>query len=126
MNLDKKKEALEFGLFAEEQAAREYIKRGYTVLERRWKLGKTEIDLIVRKDDTIVIAEVKARNKLEEDALSAVTIDKRKRMIRAADAFLRKAEGNCNYRFDIVTCVGNFDSFELNIYEDAFLAADLF
>lgn len=126
MNLDKKKEALEFGLFAEEQAAREYIKRGYTVLERRWKLGKTEIDLIVRKDDTIVIAEVKARNKLEEDALSAVTIDKRRRMIRAADAFLRKVEGNCNYRFDIVTCVGNFDSFELNIYEDAFLAADLF
>lgn len=121
-----RREAYDFGEFAEELAAQEYIKNGYTVLERNWYLGKTEIDIIAQKDDVIVLAEVKARKNSESDALAAVTVDKRKRMIRAADNYLRRLRGNYDYRFDIVAVTGNIRNYQLEIFEDAFVAADLF
>lgn len=122
----KKLEAYELGLFAEEVTAHEYIKRGYTILERRWKLGKTEIDLIAQKDNIVVLIEVKARSGKDEDALSAVTPDKRRRMIRAADSYLKNLPGRLEYRFDIVTVTGNREIHKIEIFEDAFIAADLF
>lgn len=126
MATGKKKEAGDFGKYAEELASREYIMRGYAILERQYRMGKTEIDIIAQKNDLIVIIEVKARSGEDEDALSAVTIDKRKRMIRAADAYLKRLPGLYDYRFDIVTVTGNKDQYELEIYEDAFMATDVF
>lgn len=122
----RKNEAYDFGKFAEEIAAQEYLRKGYTILESRFRLGKNEIDIIAQKDNTVVIIEVKARSEHWEEALSAITTDKRKRMIRAADAFIRKLKGDYQYRFDIVTCTGNKNKYKLEIYEDAFLATDVF
>ena len=126
MTKEKKIEAYEFGRFAEELISQEYIKKGYVILKRNWRLGKTEIDLIAQKDNIIIIIEVKARSGEYEDAVSAVTSDKRKRMIRAADVFIRNLTGDYSYRFDIVTCTGNKENYELMFYEDAFLATDIF
>ena len=123
---EKKVNANAFGNFAEDTAAQSYIKQGYVILERKWRMGKIEIDLIARKEDVVVFIEVKARKSGEREALQAVDKDKRKRMIRAADSYLQRIEGNVSYRFDIVTCVGDQNSYKLEIYKDAFLAADLF
>lgn len=120
-----KKKANEFGIFAEEMAVREYIKRGYVIKERNMHLGSSEIDIIVQKDNTVVIAEVKARKSSEEDALNAVNKEKRRRMVRAADSYLRKYQGKFYYRFDIVVCIGNKYDYKLEIFEDAFLSTDL-
>ena len=124
--LNKVQKSHEFGDFAEEIAAQEYMRKGYVVLERNWRSGKTEIDIIAQKEDTVIIIEVKARNGKGEDALSAVTTDKRKRMIRAADTYLKKLPGNLNYRFDIVTCTGTSEQYTLEILEDAFVSTDVF
>lgn len=122
----KKIEAYDFGLFAEEVAAQKYIQEGYTILERRWKLGKTEIDLIVQKDDVIVIVEVKARKTNEDDAILSVTPDKRRRMIKAADVYLRRQIGSYDYRFDIVAVAGSQEQYKVAMIKDAFVATDLF
>lgn len=126
MTKEKKKEANEFGRKAEEKVAERYLKQGYTIIERNWRLGKIEIDLIVQKDDVIVLIEVKARKEREEDALSAVDRDKRKRMIKAADVYIRSLQGQYDYRFDIATCIGDKENFTIEIYEDAFVAADIY
>lgn len=122
----KKAEAKEFGEFCEEIAAQEYIRNGYTVKERGWRLGKIEIDLIAMKENVVVIVEVKARATDEEDALEAVNLAKRKRMIKAADAYLKFLPGDFYYRFDIVTFVGSKKSYEMTMHEDAFFATDIF
>ena len=122
----KKLEANSFGNLAEELVSREYVRRGYAVLERNWRLGRIEIDIIVRKDAIVALVEVKARKTDEEDALTAVNQDKRKRMIKAADVYLRRLKGDVNYRFDIATCVGTPENNYIEIYEDAFLATDIF
>ena len=126
MSGEKKKEAYEFGLMAEELIAQEYIKKGYTVLERRFRLGKTEIDLICQCENVIVLIEVKARSGNDEDALSSITADKRKRMIKAADSYIKRLKGSLDYRFDIATVTGNSQIYEIEIFEDAFVAADIF
>ncbi|MCH5231432.1 MAG: YraN family protein [Muribaculaceae bacterium] len=122
----KKDLAREFGAFSEEMAAMDYIRKGYTVLERNWRLGKTEIDLIVQKDDTVAIVEVKARATNEADALNSVSTDKRKRMVKAADAYLRTLPGDMKYRFDVVACNGSPQNFEMEVVENAFVSADIF
>lgn len=89
-------------------------------------MGKTEIDLIAQKNDVIVIIEVKARASDNDEAVDAMTRDKRKRMVRAADSFIKNLKGDYEYRFDVAACSGDKNNFKMEILEDAFLAADLF
>ena len=126
MGENKKKERdRELGRFAEKLAAEYYIKNDYAVLERNWRLNKTEIDLIVQKNDIIVFVEVKARSGDDENPVDTVTPDKMKRMIRASDVYIRSQKGEYEYRFDIVALTGDFENYELEVYEDAFLTSDI-
>ena len=43
------------GAWGEDLALRYLIKRGYKLLERNYRTRRGEIDLIVRKDETLVI-----------------------------------------------------------------------
>ena len=65
------------------------ISKGYRPLARRYAASGGEIDLIVRRGDTIAFVEVKARGTME-DALSAITATKRRRFSRAARAWLAR------------------------------------
>ena len=125
MEVDKKQAAKEYGKLAEELTSQEYLKRGYTIVERNWRLGKKEIDLVVRKDQIVVIVEVKARKEGEEEAVEAVNSAKRKRMIQAADFYLKQLPGWNEYRFDIAAFTGDKNRYKLEIIEYAFVAADL-
>ena len=79
----------DWGQKAEDVAYEYCLKEGYVIKERNWRLGNSfEIDLILQRDNILIFAEVKARQTSEE-ALEAVDINKRKKMIKAADIYLR-------------------------------------
>ena len=126
--MEKKKiqEANQFGSFAENLAAREYIKKGYVILERNWRLGKSEIDIIAQKDNIIVLIEVKARSGRDVNPIESISHDKKRRMTRAADNYIHRLQGDYDYRFDFFGVTGNKEDYEIEILEDAFLAADFF
>jgi putative endonuclease len=63
--------------------------RGYRPLGRRVALAGGEIDLIVRRGDTLVFVEVKARAKLD-DARLAIGAVKRRRFSRAVRAWIAR------------------------------------
>ena len=126
MDAEKIHEAQDFGEFAENMAAKKYIEKGYAILERNWHLGKTEIDLIAQSDNVIVFIEVKARNGNFQSPFEAVTHDKKRRMTKAADSYIRRLQGDYDYRFDFVGVTGNKENYNIEILEDAFLAADFF
>ncbi len=65
------------------------LAKGYHPLARRYAAAGGEIDLIVRRGDTIAFVEVKARGAMD-DALSAITATKRRRFSRAARAWLAR------------------------------------
>ena len=81
-----------FGLRAETLAAWRLRLAGYRILARgylaRGYLARGgEIDIVAAKGDALVFVEVKARPSIEE-ALTAVTPQKRERLSRAARQFL--------------------------------------
>ena len=49
----------ELGKWGEEYAANYLEKKGYELLERNWFFNKAELDIIARKDDQLVVVEVK-------------------------------------------------------------------
>lgn len=122
MASEKKIRDLSFGKFAEEKAAEYYLKEGYTICERNWRYKRIEIDLIARRDNIVVFVEVKARSGRDQDPVEAVTTDKRKRMARGADIYLRELVGDLEYRFDIFALSGDEKNFSVEVFEDAFIS----
>lgn len=89
------------GVEAEQAAARYLRRKGYEILEHRYKTPVGEIDLIVRRGDMIVFAEVKA-HKSEEQALYAVNEKARRRIEAAAGHYIA-------YHEEIAALVMRFD-----------------
>ena len=92
------------GLEGEEQALRYLTARGMTLVERRYRGGDGEVDLIMADGDTLVFVEVKYRpSGRAGDGLRAVSKGKRRRMVHAAQFFRLKREAmDRQVRFDVV------------------------
>lgn len=92
------------GLTGEQQAERYLVGLGMLCLERRYRGGDGEIDLIMRDSDTLVMVEVKFRPKARAGTgLMAVTRDKQRRMLHAAQQYLVEQEQTASaVRFDVV------------------------
>lgn len=94
------------GRWAEDVARRHLEKLGYRCEARNVRLAGGEIDLVARRGDLLVFVEVKARRGAGR-AGEAVTADKRRRLGRAAAAWIAREglpPGGC--RFDVVTVEG--------------------
>lgn len=122
MSREQKLINLEFGKFAEQIAFEFYVSQGYAIRERNWRYGKLEIDLIAQLGNVIVFTEVKARSGRDMDPLEAVTPEKKRFMARAADAYLRNMKGYFEYRYDVFTLTGDFNTYKTDFYPDAFLS----
>ena len=93
------------GTRAERRAVRHYRVRGYRVLATNAWVGGYELDLVLRRGRTIVFCEVKAKSGPGlGDPLEMVTEEKRRRIVRAAEAWLaaRPELADCRIRFDVV------------------------
>jgi putative endonuclease len=77
------------GRLAETAALVALVFKGYRLLARRYAAAGGEVDLIMARGDTIAFVEVKARG-LMNDALVAITAQKRRRFSRAARAWLAR------------------------------------
>ena len=114
-------ESHNLGKKGEDLAAEHLEKAGFKILFRNWKWGKHEIDIIAENKDFIVFAEVKTRSDdFRMHPQTAVTRDKQKSIIWAADGYLQKFNIDKEGRFDIITIIKSVDSFEIEHIEGAF------
>lgn len=113
----------EWGKIAEQIVAEHLIRQGYVVRERNWQPmhGHVEIDIISQKDNVLIFIEVKARQSEDYDPADAVDDKKIRKLVRAAESYLRSQEYDFEYRFDIITVTGNEQHHTLDHIEDAFL-----
>jgi putative endonuclease len=97
---------LDLGRRGEELAVNELRRRGYRILERRWRCRLGEIDVVAKDGDTLVVVEVKARSRSDYGApVDAVDLVKRRKLLRLARAYLRSRrlkEAEVTVRFDVV------------------------
>ena len=110
----------ELGRLGERRAAWFYLLRGYAIVARNVRLPAGEIDLVVRRGRTLVIAEVKTRQSDRAgEGHEAVGRAKRERMIRLGDQYAARLEG-VMLRYDILSIRWTGRRFVVTHYADAF------
>ena len=94
------------GSHGEQLACRFLQEHGYEVLERNWRHGRHELDIIARKGPELVIVEVKTRSSDRHgQPAEAVKKGKRGLMIKAANAYVQATGCALALRFDILSVI---------------------
>jgi putative endonuclease len=111
----------DLGKKGEEIAAGYLEKKGYKILEKNWRQWRNEIDLVAMDKNYLVIVEVKTRqSNFFGEPETAVTRDKQKALIRAANAYVRMKNLQCEVRFDIISIIISKTTEQVHHIEDAF------
>lgn len=110
----------ETGKWGENVAVENLVAQGYAIVERNWRLGHNEIDIIAMKGDELVFAEVKTRSNPDDDPLEAVDRRKIMRMVRSAEAFCNANALHHSIRFDLFAISGTPDDYTVEHIPDAF------
>jgi len=109
------------GKSGEETAIRYLALKGYLIRDINWRKGHYELDIVAVKDDTLVVAEVKTRRNADfQKPEDAVDMKKIRRIVSAANTYIRYYGLSMPVRFDIITLVGEADNFSIEHIEDAF------
>jgi len=111
----------DLGKKGEELAAGYLEKKGYRIVEKNWRQWRNEIDVVAMDGKCLVIVEVKTRqsNFFGEPEM-AVTREKQKALIRAANAYVRYKNIDCEVRFDILSVIISKTGQQIHHIEDAF------
>lgn len=107
---------------AGEQAAATYLEKlGYRIRHRNWRKGHLELDIVATDGNELVVVEVKTRtDTVHILPQEAVTPKKIKRMVVAADTYLKTFRIDAPVRFDIISIVGREDHFKIEHIKEAF------
>ena len=114
------------GREGEALAANFLQQKGYEIVDRNWRYGPKEIDIVARDGDTMVFVEVKTRSTLAfELPQEAVTKKKMKNLVEAADAYMIQNNIDLEGRFDIVAVLNGNPPKVIEHLEGAWQANDL-
>ena len=106
-----------------EEAAAAYLQaNNFQILERNWRHGKLELDLICMENGTLVFVEVKTRKSASFGGPEgAITSAKRTRLIKCAMHWIHaKKLWNYPARFDVLCLTGNGKNLSMEHYRNAF------
>lgn len=110
------------GISGEDLACGELQRRGYAILERRYRTRFGEIDIIARDEACVVFVEVKARQGGQfGGAAAAITPWKQRRIAQmAVDYLARRKLHECPCRFDVVAVDFDAAGPRVTVYPNAF------
>ena len=112
----------ELGKKGEDLAVDYLVNKGYRILERNWRSGHKEIDIIALIDKVLAIVEVKTRKSSDYGEPDiAVGMMKQRMLAWAADAYVRYKNLEVDIRFDILSIVFTDQGPEIEHIEDAFI-----
>ena len=55
----------EFGLEGEDKAVNYLIKEGYLILDRNWKSGRKELDIVAEKDGQLLVCKLSEEQRIK-------------------------------------------------------------
>lgn len=107
---------------AGEDVAVAYLEdNGYVVHHRNWRKNRLELDIVAEKEGVLAIVEVKTRTSSGYmEPQEAVNRQKIRRIVLAADAYVKHFQLDNPVRFDIITIVGEAGNFRIEHFEEAF------
>ena len=110
------------GRVGEEIATRYLQQEGFRILERNWRLGKAEIDIIARDQEALVFVEVKTRSKNLLGPPEAFLSPRQAQLIAAAAAaYMEKINYDWELRFDVISILLDQEGdYQIKHLKDAF------
>lgn len=114
----------ELGKWGEQLAVDLLVTKGYAIVERNWRAGNLEVDIVAMKDNRIVFVEVKTRSSGFVDPLDAIDRRRVSRIVRAANSYVKAYNIPHEVQFDIIIIIGTPECGDMHQIEhipDAFL-----
>ena len=109
------------GVKGEDLACLYLEEKGYAILEKNWRFGREEIDIIAQQSETLVVAEVKTRSgSFFGEPEEFVNRQKQKNLIKAINTYIEKNNLDLEVRFDIIGVILSGKNHRINHIEDAF------
>lgn len=114
-------ESLSLGQKGELHALKYLQDAGYIIRHRNWTYGRKEVDIVAENSDYIVFVEVKTRTEsLMERIDEIVNTEKRRSIMYAAEAYIKRYKIDKEARFDIIVVIAKGEDFVTDHREDAF------
>ena len=111
----------DIGKEGETLACQYLVDHGYRIMDRNWHWHHYELDMVARKGNEIVFVEVKTRAAAYLDhPADALSLKQMRRLVAAADAYMRSRAVDLTPRFDLILVTGQKGDYEINHIEDAF------
>lgn len=112
----------DLGRKGEELAVEYLILKEYVILQRNYRFQKAEVDIIARRGNTLIAAEVKTRSTPEfGDPQDFVKPKQIQQLVKAVNHFVEEEELDVDVRFDIIAIVKNKSGLKIEHIQDAFL-----
>lgn len=110
----------DFGRWGEEVAADYLEGKGYRILERDWRSGHRDIDIIARNVDSVIFVEVKTRRTHNfGEPYEAVDSQKQHNLLASINHYIHYKRLNLRPRFDIISIVAqDLSNPEIEHFED--------
>jgi putative endonuclease len=99
----------DLGKWGEDEAVLYLEDQGYVIIDRNWKMGRRDLDILAYTPDgnTLVVVEVKTRTGAEyQQPEEAVTQSKMRSLAIAATAYVKECQVDKELRFDVISIVG--------------------
>ncbi len=96
--------------------------RGWNVEARNFTTRRSEVDIVIRKEDVLSFVEVKfASDNSATVALEKIDSEKQSRIVHAASVYISKHTQSGQIRFDVAIVRGISENLRMDTYiEDAF------
>ena len=106
-----------------EELAVEYLRlKEYEILELNYRFQKAEVDILARRGNLLIAAEVKTRSTPEfgnpQDFVKPKQI---KQLVKAVNHYVEESGLDVDVRFDIIAIVKNKSGQKIEHIQDAFL-----
>ena len=114
--------AHQLGQAGEEAAAAFFLRQGYELLYRSYRHGRAEVDLVVRKEQKLLVfVEVKARSSSQFGYPETFVTERKKQLFRfAAQHLQEELAWSGDIRFDILAVTPAAEGLRVEHFEDAF------
>lgn len=105
----------------EEIAVHYLIENEYEILEKNWRYKRAEVDVIAKKDNWIIIVEVKTRSSGNFDTpADSINKTKIKMLTNAAEAYIMQNDLENEVRFDVISIIKQKNNHTIEHIENAF------
>ncbi|MCK4921481.1 MAG: YraN family protein [Bacteroidales bacterium] len=112
----------EKGLKAEDIVAKYLSEQQMKILERNWRFGHKEIDIISMDGDKLAIVEVKARSiKNAETPAELLSGQKMRHLVDAAEEYIIRNDIDNDVRFDFALVLFGTEGYSIDYVKDAFI-----